>query len=157
MGCTDGGKGFRSGKRRGAAGVKKNLGIRLRAKIKRVQGRAVEAGRSVQIYTDSGVLRHAGALGRLTHECGEKRKADATTNCWRAMTRDSVAVAERGSTIPITMFFFNKRIYNRQIGLGCVPRRAAVTIPAIAYTNIRQQLCTCLLPIHIQILSDPLT
>ena len=47
MGCTDGGKGFRSGTRRGAAGVKKNLGIRLRAKIKRVQGRAVEAGRSV--------------------------------------------------------------------------------------------------------------
>ena len=46
-GCTDRGKGFRSGTRCGAAGVKNNLVIRLRAKIKRVQGRAVEAGRSV--------------------------------------------------------------------------------------------------------------
>ena len=46
-GCTDRGKGSRSGTRRGDAGVKSNLGIRLRAKIKRVQGRAVEAGRSV--------------------------------------------------------------------------------------------------------------
>ena len=46
-GCTDRGKGFRSGTWRRDAGVKSNLGIRLRAKIKRVQGRAVEAGRSV--------------------------------------------------------------------------------------------------------------
>ena len=65
-------------------------------------------------------------------------KVDATTDCWQVPARTLVAVGEQGSTIPTTVFLTITKYIKRGIGLGCVLRRAAVTIPATAYTTIRQ-------------------
>ena len=92
-----------------------------------------------KVYSDSVFLKYSGAFGCLTHERGEKRKG--SRNCRLLASAGTYFGCCWGVRIdhPHYHIFLTITQY-RKIGteLGYALRRAAVAIPATAYTNIRR-------------------